>query len=428
MTAQLGSMFVLGVVFFLIVLVIRSRLPGSLRLIVAGGLIMRVVGTLAMLAIIFGVYRGVADANGYFNRGLLYWERMLAGDFGMITNRIEWAGGQWWGAHFMYVASAPVAGILGEGRFGAFLLAALLGYAGLCLVAVAFHRCYPRASLTRYALWLFFFPSLWLWPSVLGKEAVVMLGMGLLVFGFCRPGRVAWTPTVSGLMIIFCIRPQVAAVFIFCMILAEWLARGQRWTSMRVAQTGLIVAGGTFLIIRGLALVGVGEVGMEGVGDYLEYRARHAESGGTAAERTGKVGIGQIPSALVLTLFRPFPWEATNPITLATSAEIWLMWGMMIYRWRRVVEALRDWRGSRFLAMGLPFVLLYSAAFGMIIVNMGIVARQRIFLFPFLFALMEGARVASAAPRPVPRARPAPARQPAPLPPALPGPTLPGAG
>ena len=424
MTEQLGGMAVLGLVVLLIILVIESRLSPALRLVTVMGLLLRVAGTLSMLAIIFGLYNGVADSNGYFNQGLLYWRRMLNGDFAMITNRVEWAAGDWWGAHFVYVVSGPLAGILGRGRFGAFLFAALLGFAGLCLMVVAFHRCYPRVPLHRYAGWLFLFPSLWLWPSVLGKEAFMLLGMGLMMFGFCRPGRVAWVPTMAGLALTFCIRPQVTAVFIFSMIVSEWMARGQRWTPFRVAQAVVILAGGSFMIIAGIALVSAGETGTEGAAEYLEYRARNAEMGGTSVERTGEVGITRVPAALLLTLFRPFPWEATNLVAMGTALEIWFLWGMMLFHWRRVLEALRNWRGSRFLAMGLPFVLLYSAAFGMIIVNMGIVVRQRIFVFPFLFALLAGAS-APVVPRPAARARrrPVPALgplRPAPVPAAAP--------
>jgi hypothetical protein len=84
-------------------------------------------------------------------------------------------------------------------------------------------------------------------------------------------------------------------------------------------------------------------------------------------------------------------------MSLGSGLEIWFFWTVALFRWRRIVAAFREWRSTRFMAMGLPFVLVYAIAFGMVIYNLGIVARQRIFLFPFLFAMLE--------------AFPAPARQ-----------------
>lgn len=413
MTGQLGAVVMVAIIFLLMVLVLASGLSTRTRWLVAGGLVMRAVGTGIMVAIIYGFYRGVADAVGYFNIGTRYWDRMMSGDFSMFSNSAEWAAGEWWGAQFMYFLSAPVAGLLGPGKAGGFLLFSLLSFTGLCLFALAFHRSYPHVPVHRYLAWLFFFPSLWLWPSVLGKEAVILFGMGLLVFGFCRPGRVAWIPSAAGLLLVFCIRPQVAAVIVVSVIAAEWTARGQRWTPLRVIQAAVIVVAGAFLIARGLSLVGVGDVGAAGVGEYLEERARSAEAGRSAVEGP-QVGITAVPQALVNTLFRPFPWEATNVMALASALEIGFLWIVALARWRSVLAAIRGWRGRRFMAMGLPFVLLYAATFGMVIVNLGIIARQRIFLFPFLFALVEGAR----APEDAPRRAPAPARmrRPGPLP------------
>jgi hypothetical protein len=41
------------------------------------------------------------------------------------------------------------------------------------------------------------------------------------------------------------------------------------------------------------------------------------------------------------------------------------------------------------LRLAVPFILVYSITLGMLIANLGIIARQRVFLFPFLFLLVE---------------------------------------
>ena len=53
------------------------------------------------------------------------------------------------------------------------------------------------------------------------------------------------------------------------------------------------------------------------------------------------------------------------------------------------MRALRNWRSHPVLRVGLPFIVLYSISLGMLVVNLGIIARQRVFLFPFLFYFLE---------------------------------------
>lgn len=397
MTDELGGMMLVGLIFLLAVLCLGSRLPGPLRWTLVGGLVMRVVGVVSMLAIIYTVYGGVADAVAYHRVGTGYAERMMAGDFRMLTARSEWAVGQWWGSQFMYFVSAPVVGILGPGYFGPFLFFSLLAFAGLCLFAAAFARTFPQVPLVNYARWLFFFPSLWLWPSVIGKEAVILFALGLIAHGFFRQ-RVAWLPTGAGLLLVFAIRPQVAAVVAFSMIVADWVGRHQRWTPQRVLQGAAIVALAGGLISVGLSLVAE-QVGVEGAGEYLEVRAERAEAGRSAIEGT-EVGITALPQGVVNTLFRPFPWEAGNVTALASSVEIGFLWAVALFRWRRIVAGIVAWRRTRMTAMGLPFVLIYAALFGMVIVNLGIIARQRIFLFPFIFVLLEAFPAPARKPRP----------------------------
>ena len=115
--------------------------------------------------------------------------------------------------------------------------------------------------------------------------------------------------------------------------------------------------------------------------------------------------------AVVNVLFRPFPWEADNAMMLLSSAEIAGLWLLLWWRRRNVMAALRQWHSSRFVALTLAFIMFYTVALGMMLSNLAIIARQRIFLFPFLFLLMEAVpaaarvRAARAAGRAVPARR-----------------------
>ncbi|HEX6911937.1 MAG TPA: hypothetical protein VF142_16150 [Longimicrobium sp.] len=389
-SSWLGTAAMLGLVFVLCTFIGASGMRAPLKRMLVAGLVMRVVGALLMLAIIYSVYGGIADAMRYFREGLALTERMFAGDFASFTDERHWLGGRWWGTQFVVFTSSFVTAVLGPSRPGAFIFYALLAFVGLCLFTVAFVRAHPHARPERYLAWLAFFPSLWLWPSVIGKEALILLGLGLVVFGYVRVGRIAWIPLGLGLVLIGAIRPQVAAVVAFTVFLAQWLGRDQRWTPVRVVQTLAILAVGLGTLSYGLGMLGVSETGVAGVSEYLADEAGGMDVGNTSVEATG-VGLAGVPLALVNVLFRPFPWEADSLMTFASGVELWGMWALFLVRRRDVVRALRQWRSSRLLAMGIPFALVYAAIFGMLVVNLGIIARQRIFIFPFLLALLEAA-------------------------------------
>jgi hypothetical protein len=391
--AWLGTAAAFVLVFVLAAFTLASGLRPGLKAMVVSGLFMRVVGAMAMFAIIMGVYGGTADAMRYFREGSAYAEQFRAGDFSIFTDSRSWAAGQWWGTQFLRFSTGILVSVIGPSLFGSFVVYAVAGFLGLLGFTVAFSRAYPHVPPERYLRWLVFFPSLWVWPSVIGKEALILLGLGMVVFAYVRQGRIAWITLGAGLLLIFAVRPQVGAVVGFCVVLAQWLGRDQRWNLLRVVQTVGIVGGGLGIIYYGLGLLGVS--GLAGVEEYLQAEASGMDMGNSAVEATG-VGVGSVPLALVNVLFRPFPWEAPNTMALASSAELWVLWAILLLNRRKVGRALRGWRSSRLLAMGIPFVLIYAAIFGMLVVNLGIIARQRIFIFPFILVLMEAAPAAGA--------------------------------
>jgi hypothetical protein len=102
-----------------------------------------------------------------------------------------------------------------------------------------------------------------------------------------------------------------------------------------------------------------------------------------------------VPVAVINVLFRPVPWEATNSMVLISSMEIVFLWALVLARRKSLSRSLSHWRSDRFLRLALCFLVIYSVALGMMVINLGILARQRIFLYPFLFLLLEARPMAA---------------------------------
>jgi hypothetical protein len=385
----LGLLAVLAVMAAVACMVSYSRLPRELKLLVYAALALRVVGSWVRYWVYFGFYDGIGDPGGYYGRGLRYAERFREFDFSPFFDPTLWFRGQWWGTSFVSFPSGVILSGIGPSFLGEFLAFSLMAFLGLVCFAVAFHWTYPQVPVARYARWIWLFPSLWYWPSSVGKDAIVLMGLGLAVAGFVgREKSVNWALLIVGMFFVFAIRPQVAAVTILSFILAHWLARASRWTIGTAVQGALILGvglGGMWLAMR---YIGVQGFDTEGVQGYMETMSSRSAIGGSKIAATG-VRLTGVPLALVNVLMRPFIWEAHNLMVLLSALEIVGFWAIVWYRRRDLVAALRVWRSRRFLRLAVPFILFYTIALGLIIANLGILARQRIFLFPFLFVLLE---------------------------------------
>jgi len=75
---------------------------------------------------------------------------------------------------------------------------------------------------------------------------------------------------------------------------------------------------------------------------------------------------------------------------MLSALEVAALWILIVTHRREVVYSLARWRHDRLLRFAIPFMLYYSVAAGMTMWNLGIIARQRILLFPFLFLLFPG--------------------------------------
>jgi hypothetical protein len=387
-----GTAMSLMLVVFIALGVANSRLPRTLKHLVYGALAFRVIGSVARYSVLFGLYRGSGDARLYYSRGLEYADALWQLNPGPLFDPANWWGGKWWGTQFVYFPSSFVLTFIGASMPGGFLVFSLLAFVGLCGFVLAFRRTYPDVPVTRYARWLWFFPALWYWPSSIGKEAIVLLGLGLAIAGYAgRNGRINWILLALGVFLVFGIRPQVAAVLILSLMVAHWLSLiSERWTLRNTMQAAVLVGAGLVGIYYSLRFTGIDGFDADGVQSYMEDNKGRNVGGGSAIE-AADVGLAGIPFALATILFRPFPWEVRNAMVLITCLEIMGFWMIVWFRRRSFANALRHWRRDRLLRVAVPFILIYSITLGMVIGNMAIVARQRIFLFPFLFLLVEAA-------------------------------------
>jgi hypothetical protein len=409
-----GLCYVIGFIFMLGLMVSATRMPAPLKRLIYAGLALRIVGGLARFVIFYEVYDGSGDAPGYYRRGWQYAQMLWQGDFRMFYDQSLWFGGyQWQETGFPPFPSMVVLALIGPSQIGEYVAFSLLAFLGLVGFAVAFKRMYPDIPLQRYARWIFLFPSLWYWPSNVGKEAIILMGLGLAFMGFIgKNDRIQWIPLLIGLFFVWAVRSQVAAIVVLCFMLAYWLGLSRRWTPGRLVQAAVILAIGAGGLYFALRTAGMQEFGVEGMQELVEANQATTVVKGSSVDKVG-LSVTGIPIAMVNILTRPWPWEARSSTAFLAAIEILTFWGIVFYRRKNFVRALKTWRQHAVLRVAIPFIIMYSIALGLVVVNLGIIARQRVFLFPLLFLLLEAApavrrkRVAARPPMPYAVPRPA---------------------
>jgi hypothetical protein len=350
-----------------------------------------IAAPLARYWMAYGLYGGVADATLYHSSGSQLaplFRQGIYGDLGQIS-----------GTRFIEVLTGQVYAFTGPTRLGGFMIFSWLSFLGLYLFYRAFRTAYPDGDGRRYALLIFFFPSLLFWPSSIGKEAFMLLVLGAASLGAAQlfAGRLrglAWLALGMGGAVV--VRPHMALILGAGLVVAAPLAvfrGGARVESRlrgRLGSAMLVVA----LLLMGSVFIGVAEqfFGLDTLNaktaqeQFDEVTRRSGEKGSTFTTSSPNNPVGFALSGMTV-LFRPLPFEVRNAQALVASGEglaLLAFCALSIRRLRRLpLELLR----RPYVTFSLVYVLAFTYAFSSI-ANFGILARQRVQLLPIVFVVL----------------------------------------
>lgn len=354
-------------------------------------LLLKLGAALARLAVAFGVYDGVADASTYHTAGEMLAPMYRRGDFSGDV-------GSFIGTGFLKALTGVVYTVTGSTRLGGFVVFSWMGFWGLYLFYKAFCLACPEGDRWRYALLVFLLPSLLFWPSSIGKEAWMTLTLGLAAYGAARiltRSRGGFLTLILGLAGTVVVRPHVSAILMVSLVAAYLLRRPPAGPSLLnpVAKlVGVLVLGLALVLVVGQTkqLFGVKDsFDAEAVSKVLERAQGQTSEGGSSFNTKGSTDLSpsRFPSALVSVVFRPFPWEARNPLAFLASFEGSLLLGLFVASRRRVVGAIRSVLRTPYVVLCLCYSVLFVYGFSSF-ANFGVLTRQRVQVFPFLLVLL----------------------------------------
>ncbi|HLJ08028.1 MAG TPA: hypothetical protein VKX24_05795 [Acidimicrobiia bacterium] len=361
------------------------------RLVMVAAAVKVVIAPLLRYWMAYSLYGGFSDSADYHQAGVV-----LAPLFrhGIYQNL-----GQISGTRFLEILTGQVYAFIGPTLFGGFMVFSWFSFIGCYLFYRAFRIAYPEGDGRRYALLVFFFPTMLFWPSSIGKEAFMILALGAAAVGAAQlfVGRfrgLVWL--ALGLWGAAVVRPHMALIVGAGLLVGAPLAvlrgGGQGGLRQRGRLAGVILILG--LLIAGPILIHAAEgffhlqsLNAETAQGVLNQTTQlSTKNGSTFASPSPNNPFGFV-AAVATVLFRPFPFEVRNAQSLLASLEGLSLLGLCVLAFRRLARLPAEGSRRPYLIFALVYTLAFIYAFSAL-GNFGILARERSQLLPVLFVLL----------------------------------------
>jgi hypothetical protein len=387
-----GQMYLVSVA--LVALVAAFVLPkavardGTLTVpFVATALALHLIGSLLRYFIIQAVYHGVADANGYYGAGKVFAPLFRSLQFPAVK-------APYFGTPFVNWTTGILFALIGTTLLGAFVIHSALAFVGGWYFYKAFRIAFPEGDHRLFAFLIFFLPSMWYWPSSLGKDSLVVMFLGLAVYGFASLFRGemlrGFVPASIGLVGAFMIRPPIATGLMVAAAAAFLLRPARRQSPQVTALTWLIMVpllslAAFYTITHTAAYLG----NSNAVEAFQAAQSTEFHTGLTGSNFSPPNALSPagFPQAVITANFRPFPWEAGGVFPALTSLEGVLLVVLIVARRRQIWRGLRRWRSNGMVLFASAAFLAFSVILSSLS-NFGLLARQRTQVLPFLFMLI----------------------------------------
>ena len=355
----------------------------------AFGAVGKVFGSAARYWVLEVQYGGVGDAVGYHNRGLEMADVWRSGAIPPIPEGLASLGTRFmgWVTGLLYVPFKP-------SLLGGFFIYAILALIGQFLFYAAFRRWAPEKTHFRYLLLILFWPTIVYWPSSIGKEAFLMLFLGICMYAISRLFQNFGFPWLivfgAGAGVIFVVREHVTALLGLSLVGTMIAVKATSGFAGRRLLLVMVLVGGLVPVAAGVsARFGVSFEDSVSAEDFDGLQAdleRTTGQGGSAV--TGGVVSTPIdlPAGILKVLYRPLPNEASNMQMLIASFEgtallLLTLWTLPRW-WPELLKARRSPIVLYSAIYTLGFVIAWSW-----ILNLGILARQRSLVVPFVLII-----------------------------------------
>ena len=380
-------------------------------------LLLKIVGALGV-GFIYQFYYGGGDTFTFFTHGASHVFDAFVDDIGtgfkLLTSNGEFDpetykySSKIWtyrdASSFFVVRIASILSLISFNTYSSVALwFAFLSFWGLWLMYQAFYRIYPELN-KQFAIAIFFIPTVFFWGSGILKDTLTLGATGFLVYAFIQiffeRRRIFINILLALIMayVIFNIKLYILLSIAPALIVWFFVYRVGRISqvALRILLApvfiglGLLIA---FLLAREVGetsdryrLDKIAETAQVTAYDIRYWTGKDAGSGYSLGELDGTYWsmIKLAPSAVNVSLFRPYLWEVNNPLMLLSALEALALLLLVVYilwknRLKLVIQSLK----SPIILFCLIFSLLFAFGVGISTYNFGTLSRYRIVMIPF---------------------------------------------
>jgi hypothetical protein len=355
------------------------------------GVVAKVAASLMRYRTLVTDYDGVGDATMYDEYGQEFANAWLTGGTApdlphlTSTNFVRWFTG-------------VVYYVFGIDMITGFIVFGLLALIGSYLWYRATADALPFLDKRLYLALVMFVPSIVFWPSSIGKEALMQLGIGVMALGTSLLLRSqllrGLAVTAAGGWLVWVVRPHLLALVGFAGGIAYIFGQVRRRrggaTSLLSRPVGIVAIGLllVFAISEGAAFLGIEELSLSSIQEELDEQTERSAQGGSQFDHGGNsLNPIHLPMGAITVLIRPFPWEIQNSMQLLAALEGTLLALALVWRLSSVRAALRRARTHAYLLYCWVLTALYAATFSSF-ANFGLLVRQRSLVLPAVFVLL----------------------------------------
>jgi hypothetical protein len=311
------------------------------------------------------------------------------------------------------------------------LFFALVSFSGIWAMYMTFAKIRP-VLYKELAVAVFFIPSVFFWGSGLMKDSLCLGALGWIFYAFYRGaiekrnilrsiiiGALAAGPIVSTKIYILLAFLPPALLW----VVNENNARIRNSTIRMLVKPLFFGVGGALAFFAATNLTaGDDRFDIDKIGErskitseYLyQVSVQQQGSAYSLGELDGTLGgmVKLAPQAIVVSLFRPFLWEARNPVMLLSALEAtYFIWFTVSILYKNgVLRTLRLIGTTPVLTLCFVFSLIFAFAVGTSTSNFGTLVRYKIPLMPFYLC---GLLITRSMSQPAKRRATAPALRPA---------------
>ena len=344
------------------------------------------------------VLNSVADTGRYYNHSFLIREEIINGRFSF--SNISWSDSTYITGFFAGLISV----ITPSNYLTISFVFTVFGFIGSWQIYKTFLKIYPNAT-KELAFMILFLPSLFFWGSGLLKDPLSLFGLGLMfsasytLFIEYKISIKSILMLIIGLVFASLIKAYIPIVFIPCFL---FLIYRNAMLKIKFKVTKFFLFPLIVLVLSSIGYIGLAKFSelnenfsSENAGKAVQsiqqfYKDNPELLGGSSYDiGTISPNISEntklIPSAFIVTYFRPYIWEAKKILYIPSLYESFISFYFIFYFVLKIgiIQTIRIIKSDVFLQFCLLFSIIFGVVVGLSSFNFGTLMRYKIPSMPF---------------------------------------------